>query len=82
MQKQQISKIVFSIFWIILLFANTSCTKKIYDVVYPTLNDGRYDSEFPYKNASHQLEEISKSIKNESLLSSRVLLTIPLVIIL
>ncbi len=41
----------------------TGCTKKIYDVVYPTLNDGRYDSEFPYKNASDQLEEISKSVK-------------------
>jgi hypothetical protein len=41
----------------------TSCTKKIYDVVYPTLNDGRYDSEFPYKNASEQLEEISNSVK-------------------
>ena len=63
MQKQQISKIIFSILWIILLFANTSCTKKIYDVVYPTLSDGRYDSEFPYKNASEQLEEISNSIK-------------------
>jgi hypothetical protein len=41
----------------------SSCTKKIYDVVYPTLNDGRYDSEFPYKNASEQLEEISNSVK-------------------
>ncbi|MFC1785385.1 trypsin-like peptidase domain-containing protein [Candidatus Neomarinimicrobiota bacterium] len=41
----------------------TGCTKKIYDVVYPTLNDGRYDSEFPYRNASEQLEEISKSVK-------------------
>ncbi len=41
----------------------TSCTKKIYDVVYPTLNDGRYDSEFPYKNASDELEEISNSVK-------------------
>ena len=40
-----------------------SCTKKIYDVVYPTLNDGRYDSEFPYRNASEQLEEISNSVK-------------------
>ncbi len=44
------------------IIIQTSCTKKIYDVVYPTLNDGRYDSEFPYKNASDQLEEISKSI--------------------
>ncbi len=41
----------------------TGCTKKIYDVVYPTLNDGRYDSEFPYSNASEQLEEISNSVK-------------------
>ena len=31
--------------------------------MYPTLNDGRYDSEFPYRNASEQLEEISKSVK-------------------
>jgi hypothetical protein len=41
----------------------TGCTKKIYDVVYPTLNDGRYDSEFPYRNASEQLEEVSNSVK-------------------
>jgi len=39
------------------------CSKKIYDVVYPALNDGRYDSEFPYRNASKQLEEISNSVK-------------------
>ena len=45
------------------MFFITGCTKKIYDVVYPTLNDGRYDSEFPYRNASEQLEEVSKSIK-------------------
>ena len=32
-------------------------------MVYPTLNDGRYDSEFPYRNASDQLEEISNSVK-------------------
>ncbi|MCK4904347.1 MAG: trypsin-like peptidase domain-containing protein, partial [Candidatus Marinimicrobia bacterium] len=41
----------------------SSCTKTIYDVVYPTLNDGRYDSEFPYRNASEQLGEISNSVK-------------------
>lgn len=41
----------------------SSCTKIIYDVVYPTLNDGRYDSEFPYRNASKQLEDISNSVK-------------------
>ncbi|MBU0528380.1 serine protease, partial [bacterium] len=45
------------------IITQNGCTKKIYDVVYPTLNDGRYDSEFPYRNASEQLEEISKSVK-------------------
>ena len=63
MLKQLILKLVFSIFLILQVFVITGCTKKIYDVVYPTLNDGRYDSEFPYKNASKELEEISKSVK-------------------
>jgi len=31
--------------------------------VFPVLNDGKYDSEFPYRNASPQLEQISNSIK-------------------
>jgi hypothetical protein len=30
--------------------------------VYPTLSDGRYDSEFPYRGCSRQLEEISESV--------------------
>jgi Trypsin-like peptidase domain len=41
----------------------TSCAQRIYKVAYPTLNDGKYDTEFPYKNCSSQLKEISKSIK-------------------
>lgn len=40
----------------------SSCTST-YESVFPTLNDGRYDSEFPYKSSSKQLEEISNSIK-------------------
>ena len=63
MKKQLIFKLVFSTFLISQMFVITGCTKKIYDVVYPALNDGRYDSEFPYRNASEQLEEISNSIK-------------------
>lgn len=39
-----------------------SCSS-VYETVYPTLMDGKYDSEFPYKNSSQQLEEISNSIK-------------------
>jgi len=63
MQNRLIIKSVFSIIMILQILFIIGCTKKIYDVVYPTLNDGRYDSEFPYRNASQQLEEISKSVK-------------------
>jgi hypothetical protein len=41
----------------------TSCASHIYDVAYPTLSDGKYDSEFPYKNCSDQLEKIGETIR-------------------
>jgi len=51
---------------ILLLFVTVlmvmSCSS-VYEKVYPTLTDGKYDSEFPYNNSSQQLEEISHSIK-------------------
>ncbi len=40
-----------------------SCTSLVYREVYPTLLDGKYDSEFPYKGCSQQLEEISESVR-------------------
>lgn len=40
-----------------------SCKSAIYKVAYPALSDGRYDSEFPYKSSSDQLEEITNSVK-------------------
>jgi hypothetical protein len=40
-----------------------SCSTTVYKDVYPTLSDGRYDSEFPYRGCSKQLEEITESIK-------------------
>lgn len=40
-----------------------SCSSFIKDTVYPTLSDGKYDSEFPYKNCSSQLEDISNSVR-------------------
>lgn len=43
-----------------LLFA--ACSSSVYREVYPTLTDGRYDSEFPYKGCSQQLEEISETV--------------------
>lgn len=48
-----------------LILFSVSCTSTtdIYRTAYPTLSDGKYDSEFPYKSSSEQLEEISQSIK-------------------
>jgi len=46
-----------------LILLSSGCTKRIYDVVYPTLNDGKYDTEFPYKDCSDQLERIAGTIK-------------------
>lgn len=40
-----------------------SCSSSIYRDVYPTLIDGRYDSEFPYRGCSEQLEEISETVR-------------------
>ncbi len=47
---------------VIAIALSLSCSS-VYDKVYPTLTDGKYDSEFPYKNSSGQLEEISRSVK-------------------
>lgn len=47
---------------ILLIFYSCSSTS-IYEKVYPTLADGKYDSEFPYRNSSKQLEEISDCIR-------------------
>jgi hypothetical protein len=46
-----------------MMFAVSSCQKATYQNVYPTLSDGRYDSEFPYRNCSSELDAISKSVK-------------------
>ncbi len=60
-----IKKICFTIlFAVVLLFTTLSCSSSsLYDSIYPTLHDGKYDSEFPYRNSSQQLEEISGSIR-------------------
>ena len=48
---------------ILSLFFVAGCAKKTYETLYPTLNDGKYDSEFPYRNCSEQLEGISVAVK-------------------
>jgi hypothetical protein len=48
----------------VFIFLLSSCsTSAIYEKVYPTLSDKKYDSEFPYNSCSEQLEEISNSVK-------------------
>jgi hypothetical protein len=47
---------------IIISFLLNSCTTTL-ETVYPTLNDGKYDSEFPYKSSSEELERISESVQ-------------------
>lgn len=48
---------------LIAAFLFSSCSADVYEKVYPTLLDGKYDSEFPYNSAHKQLEEISNSIR-------------------
>ncbi len=48
---------------LLTIFINTSCSRHIYEVAYPTLLDGQYDTEFPYKECAEQLGQISQSIK-------------------
>jgi hypothetical protein len=51
------------IVFITILLVVSACSKRIYEVAYPTLSDGRYDTEFPYKSCSAELAEISKSVR-------------------
>ncbi len=48
---------------VVLAFSLSTCQTYTLKTVYPTLNDGRYDTEFPYKTCSKQIGEIVRSIK-------------------
>lgn len=54
--------LLFSILLFSVLFL-ISCSSVKYETIYPTLSDGRYDSEFPYRGCSEQLAEIGESLK-------------------
>lgn len=45
------------------VFLFMSCSTTSYREVYPMLSDGKYDSEFPYRGCSDQLEKISESVR-------------------
>lgn len=55
-----IQLLVYTIF--IPLFIS-ACSTVSYKEIYPTLADGKYDSEFPYKGASDELREISSTVQ-------------------
>jgi len=46
----------------LLMFISFSCSRKTYEMLYPTLSDGKYDTEFPYRDCSEQLKNISRSV--------------------
>jgi hypothetical protein len=48
---------------LILLLITYSCSTVSYEKVYPTLLDGKYDSEFPYKGSSEELESITQTVQ-------------------
>ena len=54
---------IISLSFLAILLTISSCKTLTYDAVYPTLSDGKYDTEFPYKTCSKQIGEIAKSIK-------------------
>ncbi|MGD0591380.1 MAG: serine protease [Bacteroidota bacterium] len=45
------------------ILLSLSCSSTSYREVCPTLADGKYDSEFPYRGCSDQLEKISESVR-------------------
>jgi len=50
------------LFAIVVSTVGSSCTPSVYKEMYPTLLDGKYDTEFPYKGCAQQLEEIGETV--------------------
>jgi hypothetical protein len=58
-----LKKIHLSVIIIVISILITCCSSVTYEKIYPTLGDGKYDSEFPYKGSSDKLQEISESVQ-------------------
>jgi len=56
-------KLLFNFMPVLFLLFNLSCSSSISKMVLPELNDGKYDSEFPYRDASKELKEITQTIR-------------------
>lgn len=57
------NKYYFQIIILLFLVVLTSCSPVSYETIYPTLRDGKYDSEFPYKSTSEELNRISETVQ-------------------
>ena len=70
----------FSMYGILLFVCllSLSCSTTSYRDVYPMLIDGKYDSEFPYRGCSVQLEQISESVRMISCIAYYKSLVFPL----
>lgn len=56
------SRIIINILFLTGITFFVSCSTVSYETIYPTLMDGKYDSEFPYKSTSEELKKISETI--------------------
>ncbi len=63
------SRILISSVLFIFALTSFSCSSILYKTVYPTLSDGKYDSEFPYRSSSEQLDNIGNTIQRISSLA-------------
>jgi len=61
--KNNLFKLCYTVFLLLFVFLFSSCSSVSYESIYPTLKDGKYDSEFPYRGSSEELESVSQCVK-------------------
>ena len=59
----QLLKYRYYVLFLLALALTAGCSKVTYEKMYPTLYDGKYDTEFPYKDCSRQLDAIASTVK-------------------
>ena len=50
------------ILFLLALIILPGCSLIVYKAAYPTLNDGKYDSEFPYKGSSSRTGKLENQL--------------------
>ncbi len=61
--KNKLFKLLWSFSILFSFLIINSCSSVTYEKIYPILADGKYDSEFPYRRSSEELERISKTVQ-------------------